>query len=79
MQRSEIEQNIMEPENSLRNESEALDSLNEATLAEKVEIKGMPDDFPEGGLRAWAVAIASSFVVFCTLGYSNSFGYVSCL
>lgn len=29
---------------------------------------------PEGGLRAWLVATGACFVLFATLGYSNSFG-----
>jgi hypothetical protein len=33
-------------------------------------------DFPDGGPRAWAVAFGACFVLFCTLGYVNSFGYV---
>ncbi|KAJ4323105.1 hypothetical protein N0V84_004505 [Fusarium piperis] len=37
---------------------------------EKVE----EDDFPDGGLRAWLVAIGCSGVFFCTLGYTNVFG-----
>lgn len=32
--------------------------------------------FPEGGARAWAVAIGTAGVLFCTLGYINSFGLV---
>ncbi|OJA11088.1 hypothetical protein AZE42_08769 [Rhizopogon vesiculosus] len=32
------------------------------------------DEFPEGGLAAWATAIGSFLVIFCTLGYSLSFG-----
>jgi hypothetical protein len=35
----------------------------------------VPTDFPEGGAAAWAVAIGTSAVIFCTLGYVNSFGY----
>jgi len=31
-------------------------------------------DFPEGGLRAWLVAAGTAGILFCTLGYSNSFG-----
>ncbi|KAK3356576.1 riboflavin transporter MCH5 [Lasiosphaeria hispida] len=30
--------------------------------------------YPEGGLRAWLVAAGTAGVLFCTLGYSNSFG-----
>lgn len=36
-----------------------------------------PDDtFPEGGARAWLVAIGTAGIAFCTLGYVNSFGLV---
>ncbi|KAK2762688.1 hypothetical protein FQN54_000862 [Arachnomyces sp. PD_36] len=34
-----------------------------------------PDDtFPEGGTRAWSVAIGTAAIAFCTMGYVNSFG-----
>jgi hypothetical protein len=32
--------------------------------------------FPEGGMRAWSVALGCGGIVFCTFGYVNSFGYV---
>jgi hypothetical protein len=32
--------------------------------------------YPEGGARAWSVALACGGIVFCTFGYVNSFGYV---
>ncbi|KAL2835315.1 major facilitator superfamily domain-containing protein [Aspergillus pseudoustus] len=31
-------------------------------------------DFPDGGSRAWGVALGNSGVMFCTLGYINSWG-----
>ncbi|KAJ0422506.1 major facilitator superfamily domain-containing protein [Aspergillus carlsbadensis] len=34
---------------------------------------GLPD-FPEGGRRAWGVALGNSGVMLCTLGYVNSWG-----
>lgn len=34
------------------------------------------DTFPEGGTRAWSVAIGTAGIAFCTLGYVNSFGLV---
>jgi hypothetical protein len=38
----------------------------------------VPDDaFPEGGARAWSVAIGTAAVAFCTMGYINSFGSVT--
>lgn len=32
------------------------------------------DDYPEGGAKAWGVAIGTSLALFCSLGYVNSFG-----
>lgn len=32
--------------------------------------------FPEGGARAWSVAIGAAGVMFCTFGYVNAFGQV---
>jgi hypothetical protein len=32
------------------------------------------DPFPEGGLQAWLVAAGTAAILFCTLGYTNSFG-----
>jgi hypothetical protein len=34
-------------------------------------------DFPDGGLRAWSVAIGAAGVLFCTFGYANAFGYAN--
>jgi hypothetical protein len=67
----ENSQKTMDLQNNLHN-----DSLSDAGLAEHAVRKGVLDDFPDGGSRAWAVAISASCVVFCTLGYTNSFGYV---
>ncbi|KAJ7182326.1 major facilitator superfamily domain-containing protein [Mycena crocata] len=33
-----------------------------------------PDDFPEGGLRAWATVAGAFLVQFCGFGYTTSFG-----
>ncbi|KAK0702186.1 major facilitator superfamily domain-containing protein [Lasiosphaeris hirsuta] len=33
-----------------------------------------PTAYPEGGLRSWLVAGGTAGILFCTLGYSNSFG-----
>ena len=41
---------------------------------EEREPQPSPYDFPEGGLRAWLVAAGTAGILFCTLGYSNSFG-----
>jgi len=31
-------------------------------------------DFPDGGKEAWLVAAGTATILFCTLGYTNSFG-----
>ena len=33
-----------------------------------------PGDFPEGGRQAWLVACGTAGILFCTLGFANSFG-----
>lgn len=40
----------------------------------KVEEKNGANDYPDGGLRAWSVAAGTASIMFCTLGYTNSFG-----
>lgn len=32
------------------------------------------DEFPDGGLKAWLVVAGTFSSLFCTLGFSNSFG-----
>ncbi|GJC99151.1 Riboflavin transporter MCH5 [Colletotrichum higginsianum IMI 349063] len=32
------------------------------------------DEYPEGGTRAWLVAAGTAGILFCSLGYTNSFG-----
>ncbi|KAL5339375.1 major facilitator superfamily domain-containing protein [Aspergillus crustosus] len=51
----------------------------EATLPlEETAPEVKPDDrrpdFPDGGSRAWGVALGNAGVMFCTLGYVNSWG-----
>jgi hypothetical protein len=36
-----------------------------------------PAPFPDGGARAWMVALGAGGVLFCTFGYVNAFGFVS--
>lgn len=50
-----------DPEKSLH------ESANERETSEALS-------FPEGGARAWGVAAGAAGVLFCTLGYVNSFG-----
>ncbi|KAL3478821.1 major facilitator superfamily domain-containing protein [Aspergillus californicus] len=44
------------------------------TLDDKIQPEVKPDEFPEGGLRAWGVALGNAGVMLCTLGYVNSWG-----
>lgn len=32
------------------------------------------EEFPEGGARAWGVALGCGGILFCTFGFANSFG-----
>lgn len=41
-----------------------------------VEEKPQIPTFPDGGARAWSVAVGAAGVLFCTFGYANGFGYV---
>jgi hypothetical protein len=48
--------------------------LEKNSLEGPVKGPGYDTSFPEGGPRAWAVAIACAFALFCTFGYANAFG-----
>ena len=59
--------------------TEAPDARNkEARLEQSPEgsIEKRQDEqtFPEGGARAWGVALGASGILFCTFGFANSFG-----
>jgi len=56
-------------------DAQPLDSDVEAST-EQFPIEKVPYDhaFPEGGLKAWSVAVGASFVLFSTFGYANAFG-----
>ncbi|ODH34120.1 hypothetical protein ACO22_03165 [Paracoccidioides brasiliensis] len=45
------------------------DSTDRADIDEKLE-----NSFPDGGARAWSVALGTSGVLFCTFGYVNAYG-----
>jgi len=48
----------------------------EGPLDEKAPApQGGQPPFPEGGVRAWSVAIGCAGVLFSTFGYVNAFGY----
>jgi hypothetical protein len=75
MESSEANQTPKAPENNARLETQPPESQGDVTSIEKTE-PGPSADFPDGGLQAWTVAISASCVLFCTLGYVNSFGFV---
>ena len=58
-------------------EHDSMKSLEEAS-PDRTAGKEIADmtTFPEGGARAWAVAAGTAAALFCTLGYSNAFGWV---
>lgn len=49
-------------------------------LAHSAQSNGLKEldtlNFPDGGARAWWVAAGNGGVMFCTLGFINTFGYV---
>ncbi|KAJ4174661.1 hypothetical protein NW754_005081 [Fusarium falciforme] len=57
-------------------EHDASDTLNDTRPgSEDQKLKKTEEnDFPDGGLRAWLVAIGAAGAFFCTLGYTNVFG-----
>ncbi|OJD30874.1 monocarboxylate permease-like protein [Diplodia corticola] len=42
--------------------------------SEKPNTPAAAGDFPEGGFRAWSVAVGTAAALFCTMGYLNSYG-----
>jgi hypothetical protein len=54
------------------------DTFSDEKLIEKAPVSH-ETTFPEGGARAWGVAIGAAGVLFSTFGYANAFGYVSLL
>lgn len=64
-QQSDSEKHQIEPET--RNQS-TKDDISPTSRSSNI------DGYPEGGSRAWLVAMGTGGVLFCTLGYTNSFG-----
>jgi hypothetical protein len=57
-------------DNDTGNESVGRNSLEAGVSAQqKVE-----DEFPDGGSRAWMVALGASVGLLATFGYANAFG-----
>ncbi|KIK69481.1 hypothetical protein GYMLUDRAFT_189154 [Collybiopsis luxurians FD-317 M1] len=57
-----------------------VEKAKEATLAEAIDERDVekgnypPDEFPEGGLQAWATVLGAFLVQLCGFGYTSSFG-----
>ncbi|KAH6692733.1 riboflavin transporter MCH5 [Plectosphaerella plurivora] len=60
--------------------ADVISDMKDLTLAPLVveldELEPQPDadKFPDGGLQAWLVAAGTAGIMFCSLGYTNSFG-----
>lgn len=56
-------------------DKDAAPSLDDPPVEEK-PVEQLPPHmvFPEGGFRAWSVALGTGGVLFCTFGYANAFG-----
>lgn len=72
---TDTSQNSSESEVRSRGEKDREDSLGGA-LSNQADGREISEEisFPEGGARAWFVAAGAAGVLFCTLGYVNSFG-----
>lgn len=73
---SDVEKNLSssDEKNSL-SERDVVPSLDEPSALEKPSEQLPPHMvFPEGGARAWSVALGTAGVLFCTFGYANAFG-----
>lgn len=75
MEASEGNQTLNASDNNSNFETQPPETQGDITAVEKAE-PGPSVDFPDGGLQAWTVAISTSCVLLCTLGYMNSFGFV---
>lgn len=62
-----------------RSELSQLDERQNPSIAVELNQKNIQDssefgEAPDGGLRAWLVAIGGSAICFCCLGFANAFG-----
>lgn len=57
-------------------DAEKADTSSEAASQHTLETSGEDrvGGVPDGGLRAWMVAAGTAGILFCTMGYANSFG-----
>ncbi|KAG1860223.1 major facilitator superfamily domain-containing protein [Suillus subalutaceus] len=46
----------------------------EYPVSEESDLPLVVQEFPEGGLAAWSTAFGSRLILFCSLGYTSSFG-----
>lgn len=53
---------------------EAASSLDAEKGGVDADDKDAVQEFPEGGARAWATASGTALIMFCTVGYVNSWG-----
>ncbi|CAD6454327.1 5265c8df-1c99-438b-a585-f04aab271371 [Sclerotinia trifoliorum] len=53
---------------------EAENEILAAVQSESEKQNAFALDFPDGGARAWSVALGAAGVLFCTFGYINAFG-----
>ncbi len=68
----------MEKETKAEPSSDAELSIAGKSVDEDPNPQGEGPTFPEGGLRAWSVAIGCAGLLFSTFGYVNAFGYCTC-
>jgi hypothetical protein len=68
----------MQQESKLELSSDVEASITGKAIEEARNPQDQGSEFPEGGLRAWSVAVGCAGVLFSTFGFVNAFGYVLC-
>jgi hypothetical protein len=69
-------ENSTEPKGATSLQSDIEASIEGISVDTSPQAKFEAPTFPEGGLRAWSVAIGCGGVLFCGFGYVNAFGCV---
>jgi hypothetical protein len=71
---SELSDNNIPDVEKTMADQDALSSTQEPSMEKPVQQLPPHMVFPEGGARAWSVALGTAGVLFCTFGYANAFG-----
>ncbi|KAG1843891.1 major facilitator superfamily domain-containing protein [Suillus subluteus] len=59
---------------AFQDDKEGSETSEACRVSKDLDPPSSPDEFPEGGLAAWATAFGAFLVQFCGFGYTDSFG-----